>query len=309
MTAETVVRLSGVSPVLEVPFSDDGDLDVESFVRLTHHVLATGVRSVLFPAFASEFYKVTEAEREVLSTELYRAASEGDGVLVIASVPDHATRVAVARAVREAERGAGAINLLPPHLAGLPRAAVLAHCAEVLAAVEPTPVVIQNAPALTGGGIDAAALGILRADHPNLAAVKVESSPPGELIAALASRADPIPSLIGYAGLHLIDAHQRGAVGVQPGCSFVELYVAIWTALEAGDDERARTLHARLVPWLAYWMQSVELIVAAEKEISVRRGLIRTAHCRAPGWRLDAVELRGIDLFCSTFAKELGVRS
>jgi hypothetical protein len=44
-----------------------------------------------------------------------------------------------------------------------------------------------------------------------------------------------------------------------------------------------------MLPWLSYWMQSVELIVAAEKEISARRGLIRTAHCRAPAWRLDAV--------------------
>lgn len=300
-------RLSGVSPVLEVPFTADGDLDVESFVGLAHHVLGTGVRSVLFPAFASEFYKLTDDERDALSAELYRAASHYPGATVIASVPDHATRVAVARATRAVERGAGAVNVLPPHLAGPPPAAVLAHCEAVLAAVAPTPVVIQYAPAQTGSALDAGAFARLRAAHPNLAAVKVESSPPGALIAALAALDDPIPAFVGYAGLQLVDAHRRGAAGVQPGCSFVELYLRVWDALEAGDDERAVALHTRMLPWLSYWMQSVELIVAAEKEISARRGLIRTAHCRAPAWRLDAVERRAIDLFCTTFSEELGV--
>ncbi len=309
MTDPGAMRLSGVSPVLEVPFTSDGELDVESFVALTHHVLGTGVRSVLFPAFASEFYKLTDDERETLSGELYRVAADHPDVAVIASVPDHATKVAVARATLAVERGAGAVNLLPPHLAGPPAVAVVAHLSAVLAAVAPTPVVIQYAPAQTGSALDAATFARLRAQHPNLAAVKVESSPPGALIAALAALDDPIPALVGYAGLHMIDGHRRGAVGVQPGSSFVELYLAVWAALEAGDDERATALHGRMLPWLAYWMQGVELIVAAEKEISVRRGLIRSAHCRAPAWRLDDVERRGIDAFCSTFSKELGLSS
>jgi 4-hydroxy-tetrahydrodipicolinate synthase len=299
--------LSGVSPVLEVPFTADGEIDVDSFTHLAHHVLGTGVRSVLFPAFASEFYKLTDDERATLSAELHRVATHHPGVTVIASVPDHATRVAVARATRAVEAGAGAVNVLPPYLAGPPPAAVLAHCEAVLAAVAPTPVIVQYAPAQTGSSLDAAAFARLRAAHPNLAAVKVESNPPGRLIAALAALDDPIPAFVGYAGLQMIDAHRRGAVGVQPGCSFVELYLAIWDALEAGDDERAAELHGRLLPWVSYWMQGVELIVAAEKEISVRRGLISSAHCRAPAWRLDAVELRAIDLFCATFSDELGV--
>jgi len=99
-------RLSGVSPVLEVPFTADGEIDVDSFAHLAHHVLGTGVGSVLFPAFASEFYKLTDDERETLSDELYRVATHHPGVTVIGSVPDHATRVAVARATRAVEAGA-----------------------------------------------------------------------------------------------------------------------------------------------------------------------------------------------------------
>ncbi|MFJ2740264.1 hypothetical protein ACIO3O_11400 [Streptomyces sp. NPDC087440] len=49
----------------------------------------------------------------------------------------------------------------------------------------------------------------------------------------------------------------------------------------------------------------MELIVAAEKEISVRRGWFGSAHCRAPGHRLDEEELRMIDRFCVEFAAEI----
>lgn len=307
MRAASAPDLGGVSPVLEVPFGPDDELDVDSFVAMADHVLATGVGSVLFPAFASEFYKLTDAERDTLSDELYALAAARGGVTVIASVPDHATRVAVARAVAAVEAGAGAVNVLPPFLAGPPAAAVLEHCARILTAVAPTPVVVQYAPAQTGSAFDAAAFARLRAEHPNLAAVKVESSPPGALIAALAALDDPIPAFVGYAGLQMIDAHRRGVVGVQPGCSFVELYLRVWDALQRGDEAAALGLHNRMLPWLSYWMQNVELIVAAEKQISARRGLIRTARCRAPAWRLDPVELRAIDAFLAEFADELAV--
>jgi 4-hydroxy-tetrahydrodipicolinate synthase len=293
--------------VLEVPFGPDDELDVDSFVAMADHVLSTGVPSVLFPAFASEFYKLTDDERATLSGELYALAAARRDVTVIASVPDHATRVAIRRATAAVEAGAGAVNVLPPFLAGPPAAAVLEHCALILAAVAPTPVVIQYAPAQTGSAFDARAFARLRAEHPNLAAIKVESNPPGSLIAALAALDDPIPAFVGYAGLQMIDAHRRGAVGVQPGCSFVELYLRVWDALERGDEAAALGLHGRMLPWVSYWMQNVELIVAAEKEISARRGLIRTGRCRAPGWRLDAVELRAIDAFLTEFADELAV--
>lgn len=45
-----------------------------------------------------------------------------------------------------------------------------------------------------------------------------------------------------------------------------------------------------------------ELIVAAEKLISQRRGLIGSAHCRAPAHRLDAEEVAMVDRFLTEFA-------
>ncbi|MEU3053710.1 dihydrodipicolinate synthase family protein [Streptomyces griseus] len=297
---DSLVR--GVSPVLEVPFHSDGSLDPDGFTTVVERVLAAGARSVMFPGFASEFHKLDAGERELLTGLLLDRTRGRTDVAAIVSVPDHATRHAITQALRAAELGADAVNLLPPHFLAPSAAAVSAHLREVLAAVAPLPVVVQYAPAQTGTALDAPALHRIAADHPNLRWVKVESAPPGKLIAALAAGPRPLPSLVGYAGLQLPDALRRGAVGVQPGCSFTELYTGIWEHWQRGDEAAAIALHTRMLPYLSYWMQNVELIIAVEKEISVRRGWFASAHCRAPGYGLDDEEQRTIDRFCAEFA-------
>lgn len=292
--------IGGVIPVLEVPFHSDGSLDLRGFDRVVEATLGTGVTSVMFPGYASEFHKLIGEERDVLTDRLLGATKGVADFTAIVSIPDHATVVAVAAARRAVERGAGAVNLLPPYLLGPSRDAVLAHLAAVLDAVSPVPVVLQYAPAQTGTSLDAAAIDALAAAHPNLSHVKVESAPPGRLISAL-----KLPSLVGYAGLQLPDALRRGAVGVQPGCSFTEIYQEIWLRWTSGDEPAALALHTALLPCLSYWMQHVELVVAAEKAVSVRRGWFASDHCRAPGWTLDTEELAMVDRFMVEFEEYL----
>jgi 4-hydroxy-tetrahydrodipicolinate synthase len=162
-------------------------------------------------------------------------------------------------------------------------------------------VVLQYAPSETGTSLDAATLRELAADHPNLRLVKAESSPPGRLIAELAAGQPALPAVEGYAGVQLPDAIRRGAVGTQPGCSFTEIYVEIWRRFASGDHAGGDELHRRLLPYISYWMLDTELIIAAEKLISVRRGLFADPYCREPGHRLDAEEIRMVDRFLAEF--------
>jgi dihydrodipicolinate synthase/N-acetylneuraminate lyase len=175
----------------------------------------------------------------------------------------------------------------------------------VLDAVAPAPVIVQIAPGLTGTSLEVVDLKALAAKHPNLALVKVEAQPSGRMITALAQPPRPLRSTVGYAGIAMMDALTRGAVGVQPGCSFVEVYQEIWAHWESGELEAAEDLHRRLLPFISYWMQNVELIVAAEKVISQERGWIAHSRCRAPAWRLDKSERRQITRFLDTFGSML----
>lgn len=297
-------KLRGVVPVLEVPFHPDERLDVDGFVDVVEHVLGTGASGVMFPGFASEFHKLDAGERDAL-LEVLIPRCRAAGVAAVVAVQDHGTRVATRSAVAAAKAGAHAINLLPPHQLGPNADAVEAHIAAILLSVDPVPVILQHAPGQTGNGLDPSSISRLARAHPNLSAVKVESTPPGRMIAALAAATPAVPAFVGYAGVQLLDALRRGAIGVQPGCSFAELYVRVWRTWERGDVADAEALHGRMLPYLAHWMQSVELIIAAEKLISFRRGLIAAPTCRAPAHVLDDFEVAQVERFLVDFADYL----
>lgn len=290
--------------MLETPFTSAGDVDTASLLGLVDHLAAIGADALMYPGFASEYLKLTDAERDDQVLQVIVRAKE-HGLTAVASVADHGTHAAVARAERYAAGGASLINILPPHQLGPGSDAVFAHLVAVIAAIAPTPAVLQYAPAQTGLALDAAMIGRLADVAPNLVQVKVEAQPPGRLVSALGQAAPRLTSVVGYAGLHLTDALRRGAVGVQPGCSFTELYLRVWDLWQSGDRPGATTLHQRMAPYLATWMQHVEFIVAAEKRISLLRGLIPSDICRAPGWTLDQEERSQIDRFLTEFAREL----
>lgn len=295
---------SGVLPVLAMPFAPDGGLDLDGFDAMCAHVLDAGVDGALLFGLASEFYKLSDAERAELRRRFLVAAAGRQHLTTTVSVTAHSTWLAVEEALAAVGDGAGSINLLPPHfLAPSPRDLV-AHLEAVLSAVE-VPVVVQYAPSQTGTALSADVLRSLAREHPNLTTVKVESQPPGRLVAELTTGQPALAAIVGYAGLHLPDAVRRGAVGVQPGCSFVELYVQLWAHHLAGSTEAFEDLHRRMLPYLSTWMENVELIIQVEKTILLRRGLIASDLCRRPGWQLDAEESALIDRFLHEFHEQL----
>ncbi|MGH3095624.1 MAG: dihydrodipicolinate synthase family protein, partial [Streptosporangiales bacterium] len=228
MTVHPAAPVRGVSPVLAVPFTPDGEVALDDFRRLVRHVLSTGVTSVMFPGLASEFYKLSEAERVALRDVLLAETTVRTDVAAVISVSDHATHLAARSARAVVQAGADVVNLLPPHFLGPSADALAAHIGAVLAAIAPTPVVVQCAPAQTGTSLDASVIAGIAREHSNLRMVKVESAPPGRFIAALGMQEPPLAAVVGQAGVQMLDAARRGAVGVQPGCSFSELYVDVW---------------------------------------------------------------------------------
>lgn len=307
-TSAGTPRVSGVCPVIATPFSRSSKIDVDSLVALIDRLGRTGIQSVMYPGFASESLKLSDEEKLILlSTVLDNAHRLG--IMVVASVSDHATHLAVRRAREYVERGADMVSILPPYLLSPSALSVRHHITSVLDAVPTTPGLVQFAPSQTGTALDADSLAVMASLSPNLVQVKVESTPPGRLIAALREGKGGLTSVVGYAGVQLPDALVRGAIGVQPGCSFVELYLKFWALWHDGDERAARALHRRMLPYLSYWMQSVELIVAAEKRISYLRGWIATDACREPGHALDREELTMVDEFLTEFEAELGLGS
>ncbi len=295
--------IAGVVPVLPTPFTPAGEIDVVSFDRILGHLVALGVPAVMVPGFASEFYKLDEAEKHFIGTRAIERTA-GTGTASVLAVHGHATRHAIREAQGWVEAGADWVNLLPPQFMSPSSDSLAEHCAAVLRAIPGTPVILQYAPT-SGAGITAEAIRRLTLEHDNLAAVKVEARPPYRFIAALREATPPVPCFAGSGGLYMLESLRLGAIGVQPGSGFVEVYQEIQRAWVAGDHERAESVFARLVTYLVGWAGSQESMVAIEKRIAHRRGLIDHPTCRSPHHLPHPVEDRSVDRFLGEFADHL----
>jgi dihydrodipicolinate synthase/N-acetylneuraminate lyase len=299
-------HLRGICPIVAVPFTSDGHVDYSSFERLVSHLLGTGISALTLFGLASEFYKLTDSERETLMLLMLAQTSTHPEVAGVVSITDHSWEVAVERARRAEEAGADALNIFPPFFLGPGEAAIIEHISRVLQVVS-IPVIVQYAPVQTGLRLPPDLFVRLGREHHNLRFVKVETQPPGRYTTDLLALSGGEPgALIGYAGVQMPDVLQRGAAGIQPGCSFAEIYVEIYRCFSNGDLGGMYAMHTRLLPYISYWMQGVELIIQAEKTILNRRGLIESDYCRAQRYTLDNIELQMIDKFLKEFSSELG---
>jgi 4-hydroxy-tetrahydrodipicolinate synthase len=292
--------LAGIVPIVAAPFTAEGALDEDSFQSLVRHLLTTGVSGLTLFGLATEFYKLNDAERARMQSLLLAETSRSSTVAGIISITDHSWEVALQRA-REAEAaGADALMLLPPFFLGPSEAAILDHLKRVIGSVQ-IPVIVQYAPAQTGVRIAPESFLALREALPNADFIKVETQPPGRYVQQLvAGSQGKLKALVGYAGVQMPDVLARGAVGIQPGCSFTELYIELWRRWQH-DKRGFLALHGQLLPYISYWMQSVDLIVKAEKVILQRRGIIASDYCRSPAYALDTAEHAQIERFLQEF--------
>ena len=79
-----------------------------------------------------------------------------------------------------------------------------------------------------------------------------------------------------------------GADGLQPGCGLTDLYLWAERALLAGDLKEFESRLDRFIPQVARWISNLELLIAAEKDVLCRRGIIETNYCRNPTVSLDS---------------------
>lgn len=172
--------------------------------------------------------------------------------------------------------------------------------------VAKVPIIVQYAPKESGVDLDPLFFATLRREYPQVIGVKVEAQPPGVYITALRKITESIQALVGYAGVNMSDAFLRGADGVQPGCSFVEIYNKLWEYY-ATDQASFRDLYERLLPYLSIWMQNPEYLIKVEKEILKQRGIINSSYCRAVSYELDQIDYERIQQFTEEFSKELSI--
>src|ERR671912_584258 len=283
----TNAMLRGCLPILITPFFDDGSLDLESLEREIDWALAEGASGVACVAIASEGYKLTEAERDdVIAATVRRVDGKAP---VVASGDGPGEEPAIDRARRAAALGADALRVLPSYFVKPGPDALLSYYHRI-AEASGLPIMLQDAPQLTGVSMSPGLWARMAEATPGLRYIKAEGTPQGPTISeTLRLCGDRVGVFCGWGGLSLLDALERGAIGNMPAPNFTRFFADVQRQWEAGERERAEQLFDRGVHFAMWTMQSIDHSVTAAKVELHRRGVIASARLRQPALTLDDV--------------------
>ena len=282
-------NLQGIIPILATPFYEDGSVDYESQLRLADDLLAQGAHGLGVFGNAGEGYTLLADEKRRVLESLVKHMN-GRAPLVV-GIGATGTLAAAAEAAEAAELGADALMVLPPYYLKPDGEGLVSFYAEV-GRRSKLPIMVQDAPLLSGVAMPPALLARLARDIDEVIYAKVEAPPTAPKITqTVAAAGDALTVFGGLNGQFLIEEIRRGARGAMPASDMTDLYVQIWDALEAGDDDTAWRIFTRALPLIRYELQP-GLGVSAAKHNLVARGVIRTATVREPTRSLDEAGLR-----------------
>jgi len=282
------LQLHGVLPIVHTPFLDTDEIDFATLRREVDWAFAQGING-LGTGMVSELLKLTAVERQALAQRLVEFTA-GRGP-VFMGVGAESTRQAVEHA-RAAERaGVGAVMATPPITSSVSEAGLVAYFRALADGVN-VPLIVQDASGYVGQAIPMRVyVELLDRYGPDKILFKPEASPIGPNLSALRDATGGKAKIYeGSGGIFLIDSFRRGIAGTMPGMEMVDSVVALWKALERGDEDTAYRLSYPIGAIVALQLQAgLDGFLAIEKHLLARRGVFPTARRRGPySWELDA---------------------
>ena len=281
------MNYSGVYPILCTTLHEDGSIDMDSQLALVEYLIQSGAHGLGLFGNASEGYTLGDDERRQL---LIAIAAKVDGrVPLVVSTGATGTEIAV-RAGRVAQDlGAQMLMVLPPYYLK-PGADGLMFYFDAISKAVDIPIMVQDAPLMSQVTMPASLLSRMAKEIEHVQLVKVEAPPTAPKFSQTLESKPPVTLFGGLNGNFLIEEYDRGSRGVMPGSDMIPEFVRIWTALEAGQRDRAWAEFTRILPLIRYELQP-GLGVSAMKHNLVSRGIIACAAVRHPTSQVDRAGL------------------
>ena len=289
------MSLTGVCTITLTPFTEGGDVDLESIDSLVGLYLDSGVYGLTILGIMGEAHKLSDAERSMVVGRYIEAAR--DRVPVVVGCSAVATKVTVERA-REAETaGAAAIMVAPPNnVRNLDL--VFEHYRRVAEAVS-VPVVVQDEPVNTGVVMPAPFIARVINEIEGCRYVKLEEAPTTIKITNLIEKIEDPDKRAGIfgglGGMYFYEELARGAVGIMTGFAYQEILVRTYELFSEGREREAREYFFRYLPLVRFEAQLGVGGVGIRKEVFKMRGAISSSHVRFPAPALDEETLRELE--------------
>lgn len=276
----------GIFPIALTPFDEHFAVDEQSQCALINFLIDCGVHGLAIFGNASEGYALSEAEKARLMPLIIKEVRRR--VPVFVSTGHTGTHVAVQISKAAQDAGADGLMILPPYFLK-PSAEDLFGYYQAISAAVSIPIMIQDAPLLTGVNIGAAQMARLAKECANVRYTKVEA-PPTSLKVSEVKQAvgDTMTIFGGLNGHFFLEELQRGARGTMPGSDLIPMFVRVWNLYEAGNYQEARAEFNRHLPLIRFELQP-GLGVSAMKHNLQAAGIIKHTTVRPPTRSLDAM--------------------
>lgn len=238
-------KFSGTITALVTPLLKDGSVDYSALKGLVDYQLEQGIDGLSPCGTTGESATLTHEEQHRVIKVVVEQV--GKRVPVIAGAGSNSTRTAVALARAAEEAGADAILSVTPYYNRPTQEGLFQHFRAIAESVR-VPVIVYNVPGRTGCNLEPQTLMRL-AEIRNVVGVKEASGNLGQIMEIIRQRPSGFAVLSGDDALALpiIAAGGDGVVSVvsneAPG-----LMKQMVDAALAGDYEKARRLHYRLLP-------------------------------------------------------------
>ncbi|QCB28658.1 4-hydroxy-tetrahydrodipicolinate synthase [Corynebacterium endometrii] len=248
MTAKTGVETFGrVGVAMVTPFDHDGELDVETGVRLAVHLVDNGIDNLVLAGTTGESPTTTVAEK----LELLKAvkAEVGDRAKICAGAGTNNTAASVELARQSAEAGADSLLVVTPYYSKPSQAGVYAHF-EAIANATDLPICVYDIPGRSGIPITSDTLRRL-AELPTIQAVKDAKGNLGE--GALLMQETGLAWYSGDDPLNLpwLSLGASGFISVV-GHAAPRALADLYASFEEGDLARARDINVNVLTPLTH---------------------------------------------------------
>ena len=291
-------KLTGVIPIIPTPFTDSDDIDDAALRRLVEFAINADVEAACLPAYASEYYKLSDTEKlHVVKVAVEQAKGR---IKIMAQSNHNSLKVAIDIAKANIDVGADVVALAVPRIFNLPEPSLRDYLSEFFRAIPNTPVLIQDFNP-GGASISVDLITELSLEHENFKYLKLEEPLCAPKFEDIVKRnTGRINLLEGWGGLYMLELIPVGISGVMPGLAVSDILQKVFRLRQDNRNDEAFDLFEKVMPQIFFSLQNMELFHYAEKELLIARGVLENSNVRAPRYKPDS--------YTAAFIKELNGR-
>ncbi len=283
--------LKGIVPILLTPFDSNGNIDKSSLCNEIEFCIHTGVDG-LGIALGSEIYKLNEKERfEILDIVI---TTVKDRIPIIINTSAASNKIAIEYSVQAEKQGAYAVMIMPPSFMPIGDAEIFEYYTDILKSIN-IPTILQDIPQ---SPISTQLAKSINNENVNAKYIKVESLPTVPKISSMYINLKRKFNIFGGAGgNYFLEELRRGSCGTMPFATQSKEFVEVFNKYNKGDNKAAKDIFDRLIaPVNRLSSTNGDISFHIQKQILVKKGIIKNHYVRQPTLKIDNVAQEEINL-------------